>query len=432
VQPSRSSESASGTQSPLLPDVDITAMMSVAPCPLLLLLAAVFAVAWLGCSRVVASVSPSASNGHTVSARHNWGGADSFFLFALSESDRLEHLAAMQSAGMKVVRIFISGVGDGAKGSSSTATPDVEPKQLGVWDDTILERIDRLMYESLQYGVKLDISMHDRYALGCWAEDAYYFTYHFPSGFPGCNAQKNDVHSFYQNSSIEAVFDHRLIHIVTHRNPLMGNRTWGELSEVIFTFAAQNEAQSFIPSRDWDWACRRAKTMRPHLAPGILLSTNGATVADSLQTQLFECPELDLMAVHNYGGGEKVAANYSMVARQLAETYNKRVYVEEFGATGDNNGTKAVGLQQQIDGILSAHIPFMFWELVKTNPPLTDYEVWTGCKAWDVIANRSQLAAVDTDGAFAWPELFPPSHDTVHIENPIDTQRTINISPSPQ
>ena len=364
----------------------------------LLFLVCVFPVA-LSLAPSLSSFSPSAP------AARNWGGADSFFLFSLSQADRVAHLQAMQAAQMKVVRIFISAVGNGAKGSSSTNTPDLEPDTVGVYDDTILRRIDQLMVEAVQYGIKLDISMHDRYALGCWSQDAYYFKYRFPSGFPGCNAQKNDVHSFYQNASIEAEFDNRLLHIVTHRNALMGNRTWGQIPEAIFTFAPQNEAQSFIPSRDWDWACRRAKAMKPHLAPGVLLSTNGATVADSLQEPLFTCPELDLMAVHNYGGGEAVAQNYSMAARALAEKHGKRVYVEEFGAQGDNS-TKAAGLRAQISGMLAAHIPFMFWELVKTEPRTQDYEVWTDSEAWVVLGNMSRAAAMDTEGAFAWPELY--------------------------
>ena len=133
---------------------------------------------------------------------HNWAGADSFFLFALNQTDRLAHLAAMRAASMKVVRIFISGVGAHAKGSSSVATPDLEPTTVGVFDDTILHRIDQLMLEASQHGIRLDISCHDRYALGCWSEDAYYAKYRFPSGYPNCNAQKNDVHAFYQNASI--------------------------------------------------------------------------------------------------------------------------------------------------------------------------------------------------------------------------------------
>ena len=223
------------------------------------------------------------------------------------------------------------------------------------------------------------------------------------------------MHTFYQNASIEAEFDNRLLHIVTHRNPLLGNRTWGELDDAIFTFAAQNEAQSFLSSRDWDWGCRRAKTMRPYVVPGILMSTNGAVVEDSLQEALFQCDELDVMAVHNYGGGEKFAANYSQTARRLADQYNKRVYVEEFGALG-NNETRAAGLAAQIDGIMSAHIPWMFWELVKGSDPGNDYELWTDSMAWAVAMNRSLTAAADSEGAFAWPELFGNEGEVAEVE----------------
>ena len=138
----------------------------------------------------------------------------------------------------------------------------------------------------------------------------------------------------------------------------------------------------------------------------MLVSTNGATVDDSLQLPLFQCPELDLMAVHNYGGGKAVAANYTQVARALADKYGKRVYVEEFGAQGDN-ATKAAGLAEQVDGMWEGgHVPWMFWELVKTEPRLEDFEVWVDEQAWDVLSNRSRMAAEDQKGAFAWPELF--------------------------
>jgi len=146
--------------------------------------------------------------------------------------------------------------------------------------------------------------------------------------------------------------------------------------------------------------------MRPYVVPGILLSTNGAGPEDSLQEELFKCPELDVMAIHNYYGDEAFAANYSRAARQLADQYGKRVYVEEFGSLG-NNETRAAGLAAQIDGIMSAHIPWMFWELVKGSDPANDYELWTtDSVSWAVLTNRSMTAEADTDGAFAWPELF--------------------------
>jgi len=99
---------------------------------------------------------------HAAPARHNWAGADSFFLYAMSDKDRVAHLSAMHDAGMKVVRIFISGVGKGSKGSSAVDVPDLEPQTVGVYDDTILERIDQLLYEAVSYGIKLDMSAQAR------------------------------------------------------------------------------------------------------------------------------------------------------------------------------------------------------------------------------------------------------------------------------
>lgn len=90
--------------------------------------------------------------------KHNWGGTDTYFLYALSEADRIAHLSAMHDAGLKVVRIFITAVGRGSKGSSATDVPDLEPHTVGVYNDKILEKIDQLLYEAVSYGVKLDMS----------------------------------------------------------------------------------------------------------------------------------------------------------------------------------------------------------------------------------------------------------------------------------
>lgn len=63
--------------------------------------------------------------------------------------------------------------------------PDIEPQQVGKYDDTQLQAIDQLMIEShvrgtfpkswftrvplmTIAGIKLIIAMHDRYQLGCW------------------------------------------------------------------------------------------------------------------------------------------------------------------------------------------------------------------------------------------------------------------------
>ena len=62
--------------------------------------------------------------------------------------------------------------------------PDIEPQEVGKYDDTQLRAIDQLMIEAHargvhwiairhvpstdNLGIKLIIAMHDRYQLGCW------------------------------------------------------------------------------------------------------------------------------------------------------------------------------------------------------------------------------------------------------------------------
>ena len=54
----------------------------------------------------------------------------------------------------------------------STQVPDVEPLSVGVYNDTILERLDDLMAEASARGIKLTLALHDRWSLGCWRSDA--------------------------------------------------------------------------------------------------------------------------------------------------------------------------------------------------------------------------------------------------------------------
>ena len=100
-----------------------------------------------------------------------WTGVNSFFLHTLSDSDQVSILTALKAAHVQVVRIFISGVGAGSKGSSSSGVNDLEQTYVGVYDDTVLLVIDKIMSKVSSFGIRLIIAIHDRYSLGCW-----YFT----------------------------------------------------------------------------------------------------------------------------------------------------------------------------------------------------------------------------------------------------------------
>lgn len=106
-------------------------------------------------------------------------------LLILPRSDRLAVLDAVKSAKLKTLRLFISPTPKNNKNTGSVNMPDIEPKEVGKWDDTQLLAIDQLMVEAhergkhglsvyklvsllMAAGIKLIIAMHDRYQLGCW------------------------------------------------------------------------------------------------------------------------------------------------------------------------------------------------------------------------------------------------------------------------
>ena len=96
-----------------------------------------------------------------------FGGTNSFLLHSYVDADRLEILNAMQAAGFKVIRIFILPLWAGEKGGNSLAVRDVEGP-VGSYNDDQLNMIDKLMKDASDRKMKLIITMHDRYSLGCW------------------------------------------------------------------------------------------------------------------------------------------------------------------------------------------------------------------------------------------------------------------------
>jgi len=329
-----------------------------------------------------------------------WGGVNSYFLHTLSASDRAAYLDAMASKGLKVVRIFISSVGKGNKGSSSSGAADLEDVTVGDYNDDILTMIDTLMLEASQKGIKLDIAMHDRYSLGCWAADAYVKKYGYTNTAPNCDTSKNQPSAFYTNANSQADFDRRLIHILTHKNPHFNNRAWGSISEAVFSFSPENEAQGHISSTDWNWHCRRAATMKPYISNGVLISTGGGVdFPTSLVTNNFKCDNISIIAIHSYDAGSWSSQLGN--AKSLAKEYNKRIIAQEFGSTGSDS-SKASSLGNQITAIANAGVPWMPWEFV--NPQTTDYEFFTGTSTWNIVASHAE-SSLKMTGAFSWPEI---------------------------
>lgn len=69
----------------------------------------------------------------------------------------------MRASGLKVLRVFLlSTEGMGAVAAcASTPVPDVEPITVGVFNDTILQRLDDLLYEAALRGIKVRMCSFD-------------------------------------------------------------------------------------------------------------------------------------------------------------------------------------------------------------------------------------------------------------------------------
>ncbi|TFK75578.1 glycoside hydrolase family 5 protein [Pluteus cervinus] len=331
---------------------------------------------------------------------NDFAGANSYFLYALSQPDRATVLDAMQSADMKLLRIFITEVAAGTKRSSAKAVKDLETDAVGRYDDTILTQIDQLAKEAQSRDIKLVIAMHDRYALGCWGTDAYVAKYRLPT--TGCVNGVPDSSTFYTNTNAIADFDNRLRHILNFQSPNFG-KPWHQLSDAIFSFEIQNEGMGHMNQVAPDWWCGRANTIRSVLGnTGILISTGGGTdLPTSLQSQFWSCPTLQIIALHDYNLDPGYIASYVDGAKPKAINSGKRMIYEEFGATG---GNKQNQIKSVTDLLIATGVPWMYWEITNPGMGTSDYEIWTDEPSWPVIKNQS-LATRKHVGQFGWNEI---------------------------
>lgn len=113
-------------------------------------------------------------NSNLLGAQCNWGGMNSYFLYAQEVTKQNRTLKAMSDWGLKVLRIFIDTVPRNHKNTKSQFVDFLEPDHMGPpYKTHVLDLINDLMVRAHDYGVKLAIAMHDRYSLGCYACDGY-------------------------------------------------------------------------------------------------------------------------------------------------------------------------------------------------------------------------------------------------------------------
>ncbi|KAJ3025952.1 UNVERIFIED_CONTAM: hypothetical protein HDU68_006424 [Siphonaria sp. JEL0065] len=321
-----------------------------------------------------------------------WAGVNSYFLGYLPEKDQRYLLGALQDAGVTKVRVFVTEFAlnaNATKGTNATATPDLEMKTLGVYNDSTLKGIDRLLSLVPQYEIKLIIALHDRWNLdNKWGScDAYCQAFCKHDG-KKCTSAKGAA-SFYTDPKAKQYFDMRAAHIVNHANQYMQSRPWAQLSESIYAFEIQNEGQSELNLPNPDWWCERATRLKNQLSNnGILIATGGTQYpSDSLIDNNFKCPALDIIAVHAFSTGDAVPV--MKTALEKAQKYKKLVVLEEFGAQGKY---QAPTIAYTAELANFNRIPWMPWEVSTVSIP-GDFEFSPEDKdTWAVLTRYAKAA----------------------------------------
>lgn len=327
-----------------------------------------------------------------LSSKTMWGGANSYFIYALSRSDQSSILTSLVAANIKIIRIYISLVVPGQKKSSSIFIPDVEPVTLGVFDDTILKSIDNFLKLAHDNSIKVIISPHDRNALGRFVEqDIYATTFKLPS---------SDASSFYSNPTIVAAYQARIAHILNYKSSSFSNRPWGSLGEVIYAFDVQSEPQAYDTSFISGWTCSMASMMKPLLSNGVLVASGGgADFSDSLSTEYFQCSSLDIVAFHSISNIVGSIQDGLSDAYSLSISNNKLIVFEAFGYA---HNPKSGFFQQVLATCTQLGIPWVVWEVMIPNN-YADYEMFIqDSTTWQIISDSATLALRNNTAGSIW------------------------------
>ncbi|KZS89755.1 glycoside hydrolase family 5 protein [Sistotremastrum niveocremeum HHB9708] len=330
------------------------------------------------------------------SGQTSFAGANLYYAAGLSTNDQHTLCSAMQSANMKVLRVWLDG--------QSTATTKVQTgPSNSTFDDTVLNLLDGVMVNAHSYGIKLLISTHSFNALsrpdvyGAWYGTGY----------------------FYEQTAPQQEFDNRLVHILNHVHTTVG-KPWSQLPQYIFAFEAENEAMigkglDYITAHQ-QWQCDRATTIKNVLGSnsGILVVTGGESwLSESVQPDWFSCATLDVISIHAYGTGDLAQSTIAPYVQQ-AQSAGKKLLFEEWGAcyynTANNNCPSGTALstsarnsniQTWASAITAAGVPWMYWQVLPNTDPHygSDFEIGVTDPSWPTLEAAAQAAGASA-GAF--------------------------------
>jgi mannan endo-1,4-beta-mannosidase len=187
---------------------------------------------------------------NTTFAAKSFSASNLYYAAGLKDAQQTTLLQGLQSAGVKVLRVWLDGMklppspprssltiskgqSSSQKGTNIDTFPSLQGDSPTPWDDTVLNRLDSFMVKAHSYGIKLLISIHSYNAL---------------EGNRDFYGKWYGTGDFYTNADAIKNFKDRIAHVLAHVNPANG-KTWAQSSEYIFAFEAQNEAMHPVVSK---------------------------------------------------------------------------------------------------------------------------------------------------------------------------------------
>ncbi|KAF8181936.1 hypothetical protein K438DRAFT_1601245, partial [Mycena galopus ATCC 62051] len=281
---------------------------------------------------------------------------------------------------LQVLRTWVTGLAAGQKDSDNIAVPDLEANGIGNYDDTVLNLIDQLM-------VCFTLSL-------CFP---YKTLLEAPSTLVDVYGKTYGTEGFYTNPAAINAFNQRITHILnTHKNALLGNQPWSDLSAHIFGLEPQNDPEV---AANLDWICNAAQQVIPNV-PGptfvfILVCDRSAT---TVQSAFFSSScAINVVAVHDYTDGYD---SYMPSAISQAQGAGKRLIIEEWGSLVGSGRT--ANLESNVAKINNYKVPWLYWELISNPDPhqSQDYEIQVNGADWSTLSTGAESTAALTGAPF--------------------------------
>lgn len=388
-------------------------------------------------------------------AAQSFVGNNLYYAAGLQQSDQDTYFQSLQSAGVKVLRVWLDGESSDQKGTKINTFPPLE-SQIGQYNDQVLENIDSLLETAVKHKIKLHITIYSQNSL--LAGDCY--------------SDKYGKTSFYSSGDAKQALKNRIAHVLNHVDSKTGKK-WSASGDRIFGFEAMNEAFTGMSSSDFTkyapWQCEMATAIKNSMhngtnagsksgttdkrdhprrwhnkdslapieiraaeaasaasppaaaanAPTPLIMTGGGNYVDvSLQDVYFTCPALDVLGIHAYGDGDLTTSKLKPYV-QKAQQHGKKLILEEWGVcyfSGDNSDcqsgspqgddSRIAKFKQYASAISESGIPWWYWQFIPNADPHggSDYEI--GTQGDDTMWDAAKQVASQTASKYSTPFDF--------------------------